>query len=128
MIPEHFYTLISVEEISASQHFLFNVVINHAHVIFEGHFHQQPIVPGVLMIAMVKDLIEHQLKTTIQLTNACNIKYLNILIPTKNQQIEIDLLIGIPSINTITCSGSIKQAEIVFCKYRLQFTDVIKIV
>jgi 3-hydroxyacyl-[acyl-carrier-protein] dehydratase len=123
MIPEHFYTLIKAEEITPSQSYIFSIILNADHPLYEGHFPQQPIVPGVLMIALVKDLVEIQLKKKLQLAKARNIKYLNILIPTKDQQISVDVQIDRSNPESIVAIGSIKHSETVYCKYKLEFIE-----
>lgn len=126
MIPEHFYTLFKTEEISPSQAYIFTVILNADHPLYEGHFPQQPIVPGVLMIALVKDLLEIQLQKKLQLAKARNIKYLNILIPTKDQQVAVELQIDLSNPESILAMGSIKHLETVYCKYKLEFIESVK--
>ena len=123
MIPNNFYSLINTNEISGFNHYIFTVVINCEHQIFEGHFPKNPVVPGVLMLAMVKDVLENQLNKTMQLVNSKNIKYMNILIPILNQQIEIDIQLEFSTTNNILVNGTIKHAETVFCKYKLEFIE-----
>lgn len=126
MIPEHFYTLVKSEELAPSQTYTFTVILNADHPLYEGHFPQQPVVPGVLMIALVKDLLEIQLHKKLQLTKARNIKYLNILIPTKDQQVAIDLQIDQSNPEFILATGLIKHLETVYCKYKLEFIERVK--
>lgn len=123
MIPEHFYTLFKSEEISLSKIYTFTVILNASHPLYEGHFPQQPIVPGVLMIVLVKDLLENQLQKKLQLAKARNIKYLNILVPTKDQQVTIDVQIDLSNPESILAMGSIKHLETVYCKYKLEFIE-----
>ena len=61
--------------------------IDTGHEIFNGHFPDQPVVPGANMVQLVKDILEHALKINVQLQIANNLKFLQVIDPR-----EIDLL------------------------------------
>jgi 3-hydroxyacyl-[acyl-carrier-protein] dehydratase len=62
--------------------------VNAAHEIFKGHFPGQPIVPGVCMMQLAKELVERQLKKKFLLAEADNMKFLSIIDPGVNENIE----------------------------------------
>ena len=66
MLRNDFYTIVSWENISENSFFV-TITINKNHAIFDGHFPQNPIVPGVCMLQMVKDLMEDELNKSIHL-------------------------------------------------------------
>ncbi len=49
--------------------------------IFKGHFPQTPVLPGVCMMQMIKELIEKTSHNQWQLQKATNIKYLSLVQP-----------------------------------------------
>ena len=53
MLLKDFYKILSVESIGGSQH-IATVLINENHVIFKGHFPDNPIMPGVCMMQIIK--------------------------------------------------------------------------
>lgn len=53
-----------------------------SHPIFAGHFPQQPVVPGVCMMQVVKNLLEAAVQQPLQLTAAGNAKFLSMIVPT----------------------------------------------
>jgi 3-hydroxymyristoyl/3-hydroxydecanoyl-(acyl carrier protein) dehydratase len=56
-----------------------DLVINAAHKIFEGHFPGHPVVPGVCMMQMVKEIMEQVFKKKTNLVSAVDMKFLNII-------------------------------------------------
>lgn len=65
--------------------------INPAHAIFEGHFPGQPVVPGVCLMQMVKEITEKVLGKETRLVKAGQIKFLALLIPAENQPLQMEL-------------------------------------
>ncbi|HXO77616.1 MAG TPA: hypothetical protein VN824_20325, partial [Puia sp.] len=65
--------------------------INPAHAIFEGHFPGQPVVPGVCLMQMVKEITEKVLGKETRLVKADQIKFLAVLIPAENQPLQMEL-------------------------------------
>ena len=57
------------------------VVFNANHDIFKGHFPGQPVVPGVCMMEMMKELLQKQLNTPLMLSSARNVKFLGFITP-----------------------------------------------
>jgi len=65
--------------------------INPAHAIFEGHFPGQPVVPGVCLMQMVKEITEKVLGKETRLVKADQVKFLALLIPAENQTLQMEL-------------------------------------
>ena len=55
--------------------------LNPSHKIFTGHFPNHPVLPGVAMLQIVKELLEKHLKKPLFLKKVNRIKYLNIVNP-----------------------------------------------
>lgn len=68
------------------------VVINKSHKIFEGHFPGQPVVPGVCMIQIVKEILESHLNRELIFSAASNIKFLSVINPEVNNQLNVEIL------------------------------------
>ncbi|RYE25445.1 MAG: 3-hydroxyacyl-ACP dehydratase [Sphingobacteriales bacterium] len=65
------------------------VSFNMQHDIFKGHFPQQPVVPGVCMMEMVKELLEQQTDQTLWLRDAGNVKFLQLITPDVSPIVNI---------------------------------------
>lgn len=58
------------------------ISFNPEHEIFQGHFPQQPVVPGVCTMQIVKELLQGQTGKKWLLENAGNVKFLQLIIPS----------------------------------------------
>ena len=67
------------------------VAIDKTHPIFQGHFPGLPIVPGVCMIQMVKEIFEIHLEQSVSLTAASNIKFLSVINPEKDKDLNVEI-------------------------------------
>lgn len=89
MTGSNFYTLQGqVAEANALQT---DIIIDPDHDIFKGHFPGRPVVPGVCMVAIIKELIELHLDTSFQLIKANQIKFLQPIIPEQDQVIRVTI-------------------------------------
>src|ERR1700748_2285696 len=57
------------------------VSFNAAHAIFNGHFPNQPVVPGVCMLEIIKELLQQQTGEKLTLRHAGNVKFLQLITP-----------------------------------------------
>lgn len=65
--------------------------IEAGHRIFEGHFPGQPVVPGVCMMQIVKELMEEVLGRPTRLVKADHLKFLSMVNPKENATITAQL-------------------------------------
>lgn len=64
--------------------------INPAHEIFNGHFPQTPVVPGVCMMQMVKEVMENVVEKETKLVRADHMKFLSVINPNETKIIQLD--------------------------------------
>lgn len=65
--------------------------IDPGHRIFEGHFPGRPVVPGVCMLQMIKEMAEKALGEKLLLTKAAQVKYLQVLVPRRDARIALHI-------------------------------------
>ncbi len=65
------------------------IVFNTGHDIFKGHFPQQPVVPGVCMMQIVKELMEEQTGYKLFLNQAPQVKFLQLILPGTEPEVTI---------------------------------------
>ena len=65
------------------------IVFNDEHSIFKGHFPGQPVVPGVCMMEIVKELLQQQVNKTLILRTSRNVKFLGFITPAIEPAIKI---------------------------------------
>src|SRR5690554_4419121 len=67
------------------------VYLNKDHDIFKGHFPGNPVMPGVCMIQMIKELTEKEVGEELFLTRSTNIKFMAIINPETNPDLELTI-------------------------------------
>jgi 3-hydroxyacyl-[acyl-carrier-protein] dehydratase len=68
------------------------VALNPGHEIFQGHFPQMPIVPGVCQAQIIKELLEEEMDMKLFLHIGNNIKFTGMIIPTQHPEVHIDIV------------------------------------
>ncbi|CAM4119655.1 3-hydroxyacyl-ACP dehydratase FabZ family protein [Zobellia nedashkovskayae] len=89
MLIEGLYTVESFEK--EEQTVKATVKLNAAHEVFKGHFPGNPVMPGVCMIQIIKELTEQATGRTLFLSVASNVKFMAIINPVKNDTIQLTL-------------------------------------
>jgi 3-hydroxyacyl-[acyl-carrier-protein] dehydratase len=93
MLQNNFYTLSSRNDnekdtISAT------VLIDKNHPIFKGHFPEKPVLPGVCLMQIIKDILEDKINKLVFLESISNLKFINIVNPFEHSELEINLKIN----------------------------------
>lgn len=63
--------------------------LNKEHVIFQGHFPRNPVVPGVCLMTMIKEVLEQALGTSLTLKEAKSIKFLGVVNPNEQTILQV---------------------------------------
>jgi 3-hydroxyacyl-[acyl-carrier-protein] dehydratase len=119
MLLNNFFTISQIEikpsEIVAA------LEINKAHKIFDGHFPGQPVVPGVCMMQMVKEILENAIHQNTNLLKASEMKFLAIIDPAQNNHINASLKYTIAENGIILLAASLFKDELVHFKFKGMF-------
>jgi 3-hydroxyacyl-[acyl-carrier-protein] dehydratase len=97
------------------------VSLNASHPIYQGHFPGNPVVPGVCQVQMVKELVEKAVNHSLTLFESDNIKFLSMINPLLNPQLEFNILIKPISDQQISATASISSGSLVFLKFKGKF-------
>ncbi|MBJ7879558.1 3-hydroxyacyl-ACP dehydratase [Gelidibacter salicanalis] len=92
MLLQHFYTIVASQSIEP-QSFETTVTIQKEHPVFEGHFPNFPVTPGVAMLQIIKELTENHLQQSLFLKSASNVKFLAVVDPNVNASLKFNIAI-----------------------------------
>ena len=87
MLMNEFYTISEVQQGEASISGIINFSPDHE--IFSGHFPGQPVVPGVCMMQIVKELLQGHLHCKLLLKATGQVKFLQLLAPDTKPEVSI---------------------------------------
>jgi len=90
MVLKDFYKILSEEKISDSTHII-TILINEKHEVFKGHFPGNPIMPGVCMIQIIKELTEKITKETLMIQTLSNVKFMALINPESTPELRLEL-------------------------------------
>jgi len=100
--------------------FQVKIELNDKHGIFKGHFPGNPVVPGVCIIQIVKEILTVVLKRKLHLSEGNNIKFISVIKPEINKILNIDYNIKKEN-NIFRVSALISFEEIIFFKFKGKF-------
>lgn len=81
MLKNDLYQIIELR--STDREVIAEINLNHNHDIFKGHFPDVPVLPGVTMMQMVKELLQESLGKNLQIKRAGQLKFLQMVNPQK---------------------------------------------
>ena len=92
MLIEGLYKVTAAE--NTSKGILAKVHLNKDHAIFKGHFPGNPVMPGVCMIQIIKELTEDKIGKNLFLAVSSNIKFMAIINPEKTPDLQLTIEIA----------------------------------
>ena len=90
MVLKDFYTVLSEEKTGDSKYTI-AILVNEKHEVFKGHFPGNPIMPGVCMIQIIKELTESITKSTLMIQTLSNVKFMALINPEIKPELRLEL-------------------------------------
>lgn len=91
-----------------------------AHPIFDGHFPDMPILPGVCQVQMCSEILAQIVEQKIALSEANSIKFLSFINPNETESFNIEM--SWDKIESkISLSAIIKSEERIFLKMKANY-------
>ena len=119
MLLNHFFTI--NDSVSSETEIWAELFINADHKIFEGHFPNQPVVPGVCMMQMIKEILEQVISKETNLLQALDMKFLAVINPIENNLIHASIKYTTDESGAINIVASLFKDELVHFKFKGQF-------
>lgn len=90
MVLKDFYKVLSEEKTGDSKYNI-TILINEKHDVFKGHFPGNPIMPGVCMIQIIKELTAAITKSTLIIQTLSNVKFMALINPEVTPELRLEL-------------------------------------
>jgi len=90
MVLKDFYKVISEEKTTDSK-YVITILVNEKHEVFKGHFPGNPIMPGVCMIQIIKELTEKITQSTLMIQTLSNVKFMALINPEATPELRLEL-------------------------------------
>ena len=122
ILKDNFYTINELEfvenKIQAS------IKIDSNHSIFEGHFPNNPITPGVVEMEIVKEIDSEGIQKTLKMSKMSNCKFLAILNPLNSSEVNVKIDVLEQENNRIRISAQILDQQTVYLKISAEYIIV----
>ena len=93
MVLENFYTVTEHKAEENNSH-SFDIKVNKDHEIFKGHFPENPVMPGVCMMQIIKDLTAETTGKKLFMDKCSNVKFTALINPEINDKLNLNLVIS----------------------------------
>ena len=93
------------------------LAVNSGHPIFEGHFPDQPVLPGACQLQMVKEVLQSILNAEIQIIKASQVKFLSVIDPNKIDVLTLDIKHSINDALELGVTASITNGSVTCFKF-----------
>ncbi|HOZ51631.1 MAG TPA: hypothetical protein PLU17_07235 [Chitinophagaceae bacterium] len=100
-----------------------DIRVNRNHPILVGHFPEQPIVPGVCMLEMLKEVIQFNYNKKYQLESASMIKFLTMFAPPQFTSASFNIQINPFESNKLQVNASLNSDDTIFLKFKGVFIE-----
>lgn len=119
MLLNNFFTINNT--VASETEIWAELLINSRHKIFEGHFPNQPVVPGVCMMQMVKEILESVIGKETNLVQAADMKFLAVINPLENNLIHASIKYSSDESGKTNVVASLFKDELIHFKFKGQF-------
>lgn len=80
MLIKNFYTVENIQENSPNNYTAL-ISLNTSHEVFKGHFPNNPVMPGICMIQIIKELSEEITQKQLFMEQVVNVKFMTLINP-----------------------------------------------
>lgn len=121
MLINDFFHIIETKKTEGS--ILSTIKLNASHQIFDGHFPNNPVTPGVVQLQIVKEILEKSLNKECLLKEVGRCKFMAILNPNEDNEIDIkiDYSTADAEMMKVSAQGISKDKSQTFFKFTAKY-------
>ncbi|MEI8006224.1 MAG: 3-hydroxyacyl-ACP dehydratase [Bacteroidota bacterium] len=106
------------------QKFSVQLNLDGTHGIFQGHFPGNPVLPGVCQVEMVRELAEEITGRKLMLSQASQVKYLNLINPLLCPLLVMNMRLTIQDPINMEVYAELASADTIFMKMKGRFNEI----
>lgn len=120
MVLKEFYKIRSKNLLDDSETYSLEIEINKDHPIFDGHFPDNPVMPGVCMMQIIKEITESIVGAKLFMEKCSNVKFMAIINPKINSLLHVEIRV-IHENSKVLVKNTTKFDETVALKLNAQY-------
>lgn len=90
MLLQNFYKVTSLQK-NDDRNYTVIILVNESHDVFKGHFPGNPIMPGVCMMQIIKELTEQITESSLIMQSLSNVKFMALINPFVTPELRLEL-------------------------------------
>ena len=114
-----FYSIVSQNDLGEGKH-EFDLELNANHPVYDGHFPEMAVAPGVMLTDLVGSLTGIIANKSLELTSARNIKFMVPVLPKKENKMHVNISVSEAG-GIYTSKAVATHAEMTFFKISASF-------
>ena len=122
MLLKNFYTIEDLQIVGNDLNA--KLSLNPNHIVYDGHFPEQPVVPGVIQLQIIREITENGIGKKLLIKAVSQAKYLIPIIPVKEDIIEINIMLKQFEGDSIKSTSQIISNGNVHSKIRIEFEKI----
>ncbi len=127
MLLDSFYkiqTITVVPEANDSLSIRGIIELDRDHSIFGGHFPNLPIVPGICMMQIAREITEKHTNRHLMIRNADSVKFLAVIDPREHQNVEVEILVNHASADRVEIAARLHSGSLTFFKLKADLSGL----
>jgi 3-hydroxyacyl-[acyl-carrier-protein] dehydratase len=121
MLLSDFYTVEQSGRDVSGKRLTALISLNPFHEIFKGHFPGNPVLPGVCIIQILKEILMSHLGNSLVFNNLGSIKYFSVTNPEVNRLLNLDIELKETGGDETSFSARIYFESVVYCRIKGEF-------
>lgn len=121
MLIQDFYQIIDLTQLE-NDHSA-RIELNENHPIFDGHFPENPVMPGVCMFQIIQELTEKVIQKKLSLQQVSNVKFMVLINPKIDNQLTFHFSI-VPENATYKVKSQLVFQEQIALKMNATYTNI----
>lgn len=121
MLLNDFYSI--KNQVAEAEKINAELIFEKDHAIFKGHFPGQPVVPGVCMLMLVKEILSAAWGHSFVFSDVPQLKFLTMINPDQHPEVDVQILLKKTGEGKTLVEATLKKDEIVFFKMKALIAD-----
>lgn len=122
MLLNDFYKLIRIDTVGDT--ISGEIRLNSTHPIFRGHFPDLPVVPGVVLVQIVKEIVAFESHSQYAVEEIPNVKFLDFINPLEVQELQFEILKKTQTVDVLKIQARIYTADKVNFKLKANLKPI----
>jgi|APTNR8051073442_1049403.scaffolds.fasta_scaffold17126_2 3-hydroxyacyl-[acyl-carrier-protein] dehydratase len=116
MLLGKFFYILDTEQ--TENNYKVKIGFNAAHEIFNGHFPDMPVVPGVCQVQVLKETISNLLGRDWFISTASSIKFLAVIEPLKTKELTMHIKVTNQETDKLSVSAEYQNEQDTFFRFK----------